>query len=345
MDINTFLLPFIEEMMLLQKGIPNVWDGYRKEYFTLRAHVCLVTGDMKAREKLIQSTGWYPISHANIILWRVVDKLTSRHLHVGCNSLSYCSYCKIRSIRGEVYNTGHNYCAFTPPKSRPDPTKTKLSLSKRPQVRCVYRQARRTCDPSHLPKKNHVECIDVMNILMDNMNHKWASQHDVRGFSVFSALWSVNYPRSFPMDSMHQWYNFFKYLYSWFRGKFKAEEQVPVEGDAGPEGTAFNAPETSDNLEERDHTSLLDEFVADDRSISASESEQESTDFAAKTDPPAPHGQARSKRQRSSNKQTVDYDESDYESSTSEERTHSEYGKPQQANRGLRRGRSPSRSR
>ena len=56
-DLNSFLVPLIDELRELQEGIPGVWDAYKKEYFTLKAHICVVGSDIPARESLMQLTG------------------------------------------------------------------------------------------------------------------------------------------------------------------------------------------------------------------------------------------------------------------------------------------------
>jgi hypothetical protein len=42
--IDTWLQPLMEELKFLQQGIPNIWDAYLEQRFTLRAHIILVTG-------------------------------------------------------------------------------------------------------------------------------------------------------------------------------------------------------------------------------------------------------------------------------------------------------------
>ena len=39
-DIDSFLRPLVNELKELQAGVPGVYDGFRKEYFTLHAYVC-----------------------------------------------------------------------------------------------------------------------------------------------------------------------------------------------------------------------------------------------------------------------------------------------------------------
>ena len=84
-DLNSFLVPLIEELRQLQEGIPGVWNAYRKEYFTLKAHICVIGSDIPARETLMQT--------------------------LGRGSYQYCAYCKVTGCRGNKYV----YCPFRVP--------------------------------------------------------------------------------------------------------------------------------------------------------------------------------------------------------------------------------------
>lgn len=51
-DMDSFLAPLVKEFMALEEGIEGVWNGWRKTAFTLRAYICIVSGDMPARATL-----------------------------------------------------------------------------------------------------------------------------------------------------------------------------------------------------------------------------------------------------------------------------------------------------
>lgn len=55
-DADSFLLPFVQEMLQLAKGI-KVFDASKKEYFILRAYVILAFGDIPAAAKLMRMKG------------------------------------------------------------------------------------------------------------------------------------------------------------------------------------------------------------------------------------------------------------------------------------------------
>jgi hypothetical protein len=50
---DTWLQPFVEEMLLLGSGIEDVYDAYSSEHFTLRVHAVLVAGDGPAISQAI----------------------------------------------------------------------------------------------------------------------------------------------------------------------------------------------------------------------------------------------------------------------------------------------------
>lgn len=41
-DIDSFLRPLVNELKLLQAGIPKVYNGATKDYFVLHAYVCMI---------------------------------------------------------------------------------------------------------------------------------------------------------------------------------------------------------------------------------------------------------------------------------------------------------------
>ena len=70
-DMDSYLWPLVEEFMRLESGI-HAYNGYRQRPFQLKAHICLVTGDMPGRSKM---QGFK-----------------------GSRALRYCPYCYIRAV-------------------------------------------------------------------------------------------------------------------------------------------------------------------------------------------------------------------------------------------------------
>lgn len=55
-DLDSFLIPFIDELKLLDKGVP-AYDALSQQPFSLKAHLVLVTGDTPAVSKLFHLSG------------------------------------------------------------------------------------------------------------------------------------------------------------------------------------------------------------------------------------------------------------------------------------------------
>ncbi|RPB17400.1 hypothetical protein P167DRAFT_479756, partial [Morchella conica CCBAS932] len=94
-DLDSFLFPLVKELKQLENGIPYVWNGARNNYFTLRAHVCIVAADMPGREKLMNFKG--------------------------NRGTSYCPYCYVHG----VHNRGI-YCPLKPPLNPPSTVKREI---------------------------------------------------------------------------------------------------------------------------------------------------------------------------------------------------------------------------
>jgi len=61
-DLDSYLIPLFKELKWLGEGIP-AYDANTNMYFSLKAFICLVTGDTPAISKLFQlsgHTGTYP---------------------------------------------------------------------------------------------------------------------------------------------------------------------------------------------------------------------------------------------------------------------------------------------
>ena len=56
-ELNSFLNPLVEEFEILQSRISGVYDGYKREKFTLRAHICVSVADSHGREKVMMTSG------------------------------------------------------------------------------------------------------------------------------------------------------------------------------------------------------------------------------------------------------------------------------------------------
>lgn len=99
-------------------------------------------------------------------------------------------------------------------------------------------------DCIHLPMRNDVEFRRVAaQVAKRGATDKQRSKYGVRGLSMLSRLSSVDFPRSFPPDSMHLWFeNIIPNLVKHWRGKYRVEV---LDKDAG-----FEADDESSGADE-----------------------------------------------------------------------------------------------
>lgn len=87
-DLDTFMRPLIEELKVLEVGIDGVWNAFMRNIFKMKAHLCTISGDTPARDKIAGASG--------------------------SNSYSYCIYCKAWGV-----HNGAVRCPFTLPNNIP----------------------------------------------------------------------------------------------------------------------------------------------------------------------------------------------------------------------------------
>ena len=208
-DLDSFLWPLVEEMISLHDGIQGSWNAGVEEYFTLRAYITIVTADMPGREKLMRMKGKYKY---HSISWPgqeaqlngAVNLLVCSHnflLLIGNRSYRYCNYCKCRG----VWNTAI-YCPFSPPRDPPE-----------------------TVDQGHweryhrgdLPMRTNDEFRYDAKHIEETADKKVVDLTVIAGLSILAELPSIDFPRSFPPDSMHLFFeNVIPALIRHYRGVF-----------------------------------------------------------------------------------------------------------------------------
>lgn len=161
-DIDSFLRPMIDEFKLLQIGVENVWDASFNSYFTLKAHIVAITGDMPARDDLMGLSG--------------------------LNSKFYCNYCKAEG----VYAERHIYCPLSPPDDPPiRPVDSEPVRWKQYHVTPLLRttgKRQREGHSSTLPLRMHQEWKTVAASISNN------PIEGVKRRSIFFELTSVLFP-------------------------------------------------------------------------------------------------------------------------------------------------------
>lgn len=168
-DLDSFLHPLVDELLMLDGGVQNVLDGDCKgkegERFTLHAWVALVTGKYC-------SASW---SMVLFELFRVTDTHTgdgpaaaaAMGLRKPGNAKTPCRMCMIHGERNETtYYVPHNVSGCR-----------------------------------NLPLRSDLRgCIeDVMATKDANVEKDWGISRK----SILTQLRSIHFPRSFPIDIMH----------------------------------------------------------------------------------------------------------------------------------------------
>ena len=128
--------------------------------------------------------------------------------HTGNGSSRYCTYCMAHGIwNGKVY--------------------APLSIPKDAPISAKQRGKWRNLDPLKLPmRKNDQWKRDATRITMQ-MDWKLSKDTGIAWLSTFCQLKSIDFPRSFPVDAMHLFYqNIQKRMFDHWRGKFDATRKV-----------------------------------------------------------------------------------------------------------------------
>lgn len=211
-DLDSFLIPLRDEMKQLEVGIPNTYNGFTKEPFDLRAHICVIGSDIPARKKLTHTSG--------------------------AGFYNFCLYCKSEAVGSGKYC----YCPFTPPKDNLPPQGTAARRAKyqrkdpNANLRKPVEKGQRlpTYEPAKLELRTHEEFARAMEDYVEHgdRDRPLLKKAGVIRYSIFLQLKSIKFPRSFPYDGMHLWFeNIMPRLFNHWQGRFnmkKGDEVVVI---------------------------------------------------------------------------------------------------------------------
>lgn len=183
-DLDSFLIPLIEELALLACGV-RAYDALTRTYFALRAYLILAFGDMPAIAKLMRMRGH--------------------------NGIMGCRMCAIRGVRCPTNpgSTAHYFpldrSCFTREQRKEDHERyDPLNLPLRTHAEIIS-------------QANHV--ADAPNATQMG---KRATNCGINGPSSLFILESIDFPTSFPFDFMHLvWENLIPNLVALWTGNFK----------------------------------------------------------------------------------------------------------------------------
>jgi Transposase family tnp2 len=187
-DLDSFLIPFLEELKLLEIGVP-AYDGHTQTTFTLKAHVVLITGDTPAVSKLFHLSGH--------------------------NAKHPCRACKIKgspfqiSFEKKNKQIGHTTQYYFP----------------LPQDTIAVKRGISSINLDKLPHRTHDEYQADGEAVQNGIANPIDS--GVKGISPFITLKTISFPHSVPFDVMHLVYiGFVRDLCGLLNGTFFKEKKL-----------------------------------------------------------------------------------------------------------------------
>lgn len=181
-DFDSFLWPFIREMLRLAVGV-HAYDSLSHEFFALRAFLILVFGDIPAISMVMRMKGH--------------------------NGFSPCRMCKIIGVRTPGSRATTHYVPLDRSRHPVLPPDT-------PPIYDPAHLPLRTHD-EFLDQARQVQLAES-----DAQNERLAKQYGIKGIPALSVLSSLSFPDSFPYDFMHLiWENVMKNLMQLWSGQYK----------------------------------------------------------------------------------------------------------------------------
>lgn len=165
-DLNSFLWPIVDELKLLEDGVP-AWDAYKQELFTLKAHLIMVQADSPAMAKAINFAGYH--------------------------SYTFCWHC----TQVGIHHAGAIRCPHVAPA---DPLPT-CSVD-RPPVR--HQDVTRLPMRTHGKWISDAQYMELVNKDSEAERQREVRLcNGVKGFSPLLSLKTIRAPYSFVVDGMH----------------------------------------------------------------------------------------------------------------------------------------------
>lgn len=183
-DLDSFVIPVIEELEVLQDGI-DAFDRSTMEAFTLRAHIIDICGDMPAVAKLTRMKG--PVAKKP------------------------CRRCDIEGVRVPGSRSTAHYCPLHRSKN--------LGISS-PGSRAGYAADDL---PARTLLVMLQQAYEVETAETDAESERLSTLYGINGQSSFCRLRSFRLPHSIPHDLMHLiWENLIKNLVAAWQGSWKS---------------------------------------------------------------------------------------------------------------------------
>ena len=185
-DFNSFLWPFLQELLCLACGICS-FDALSGSLFTLCAHLIVIFGDIPA---------------ISMVMWMK-----------GHSSVSPCHMCKIQGLWApDQPGTTH----YVPLDQSSHPVVQRDHSGKH----------MKKYNPYDLPLRTHdrllSQATEVNDTTTNATTDRLSKQYGIKGTPLLSYVHSLFFPSSFPYDFMHLiWENTIKNWILHWMGKFK----------------------------------------------------------------------------------------------------------------------------
>lgn len=164
-DLNSFMVPVVDELKLLETGI-LAWDAARKEEFILKANLVMLQADSPAMNKVIN--------------------------FVGFQGYAFCSHC----LQIGVHHDGAIRCPHSKPKDLPNRPGERPSM----QHYDVLNPTMRT-HGEWLTAAQHISLLQFDTEA--ERDREIRACKGIKGFSPFLLLRTIRAPYSFALDGMH----------------------------------------------------------------------------------------------------------------------------------------------
>lgn len=199
-NLDSFLVPVFRELVAFEAGIPRVWDGDQKRYFTMRVMVPLVATDWIARVSVMHTSG--PAA------------------------LSFCDYCEMKGVKA-----GGVYSPHTAPKENIPPDKRERLLERRLNGEAVYdllcgEKFQYTNPPRQTDEGFRKIANDIQEASKTENVDDLVKLHGIKGRSIFMRLNAIVFPWSFPPCGMHLYFeNICSHMTRHYRGVYFRKDE------------------------------------------------------------------------------------------------------------------------
>jgi len=189
-DLDSFLGPFLEELKLLEDGVP-AYDAYTESEFLLKAHLVLVTGDTTGISKLLHLSGH-----------------VAKHPCRACTSAGTPYKIPFKDKNGRQGEKTQYYYPLQPFMDSTNGSRSPRRTASSWQF-----------DIRNLPRRTEAQYLADGQASLDNP--KCAVDSGVKGKSPLVDLPTFSFPESAPFDSMHLVFlNFVRHLCELVSGKY-----------------------------------------------------------------------------------------------------------------------------